>query len=267
MANIAISNIAWTADNDSDVFEVMQSLNVTNLEISPFRETKTTSTAQINDLILHTDKFNLRIVSFQALMFRHPELTMFENSTTRQATLKHLSKIIELAGSIGAKTLIFGAPKAKLLMHHNYKEAFAIALEFFDSIAQIAQKNGVVFCIEPTPSIYGADFIRNTSEAMDIINAIDNEGLALNLDIGAMILNGEDITVGIRQNAKRIGHVHVSEPQLVRISLNQNFHREVAGALKEVKYNKIVSIEMKASKRNNLKRTSETINFVKQIYG
>lgn len=148
----------------------------------------------------------------------------------------------------------------------SYNDAFAIAVRFFGSLAQDARPRGVTFCLEPTPEIFGADFIRNTDEAMELIQTVGSDALRLNLDLGALVINGEDPGHIIRTHARYIGHVHVSEPHLRLIHEDKIFHHSVARALRESAYNGIVSVEMLPQASENAMHIAKTLSFVKSLY-
>lgn len=269
MTDIAISNLAWLPHDDKKVFKLMSELDIRYLEISPFRKSANLSSvnsvsANLQRNILKT--YNIKISSMQALLFRHSELTIFKEKSIREKTFDHLVKIIKFADMLEAKTLIFGAPKNKLRDKMKYSEALDISQDFFGRIGEKAEKYGINFCIEPTPSVYGADFIRNTTEALELINAVNSKSLKLNLDIGSLILNKEDIETVLSKNIQHIGHIHISEPYLRTINLDHSFHRKIANAIKFSFYSGIIAIEMLPQSKNNIHTIRKTLSFIKEAY-
>lgn len=269
MTKIAVSNLAWRQSEDEKIFNIMRDLNVLNMEISPFRDASTLPEAKeqfYNETASFLNKYGIRVVAFQALMFRYPEISIFESEVARNKISERLKGVLEFLNQIGATVAVFGSPKNKIRGALSRNEAMNIAKSFFGQIADQAKIFNVIFCIEPTPSAYGADFICNTQEAVDFVKTIGHDSLKINLDIGSSILNGEDINKVIEDNIDHIGHVHVSEPHLRAINFNQSFHKGIAKTLNDSNYNGIVSVEMLPSDRRDIKNISKIISFVRDTY-
>lgn len=269
MTKIAVSNLAWRKSEDEKVFNIMRDLNVLNMEISPFRDDSTLTEVKkqfYNETSKLLNQYGIRIVASQALMFRYPEVSIFEGEATRVGILKHLRRILEFLNQIGANVAVFGSPKNKIKSTLSNDEAPSIAKDFFRQIAEQAMLFNVIFCIEPTPTVYGADFICNTQEAVDFVKTVGHESLKINLDIGSSILNEEDIEKIINKNIDYVGHIHISEPYLKAINLNRPLHKSIAKTLNDNKYNGFVSIEMLPSDKQNIENIFKVISFVRNIY-
>lgn len=269
MATIAISNIAWQANEDERIFEVMADLDVRNLEISPFREIADLSavSAKSAQKITHQlSAYGIRVIALQAVLFRHPELVLFRDEETRGKTLEHLINIIDFAHQVEATRIIFGSPKNKVRGEMPYERALGLAVDFFGRLARVSQEKGITCCLEPTPEIFGADFIRNTGEAMAVIQAVSSGALKLNLDLGSLRLNEEDTEELIRTHARSIGHVHVSEPHLQIIREDFAFNQNIARLLQESSYEGAISVEMLPQPLRNKGSIRKTLSFVKKIY-
>lgn len=86
MAKIAVSNIAWHESEDEQVFSVMRNLEISCLEISPFRDDATIPEVKkrFNEKTLGLlRQYGIDVVAFQALMFRYPKISLFENYLVR----------------------------------------------------------------------------------------------------------------------------------------------------------------------------------------
>lgn len=269
MTKIAISNLAWRKSEDERVLNIMRDLNVLNMEISPFRDDSTLPEVKkqfYDETSKLLNQYGIRVVAFQALMFRYPEISIFEDVTARNKILKHLRGVLEFSNEIGATVAVFGSPKNKIRDALPYDKAMGIAKDFFIQIAQQAKIFNVIFCIEPTPVAYGADFICSTQETVDFVKTINHDFLKINLDIGSSILNEENIEKIINENIDYVGHLHVSEPYLKTVNLNRPFHKSIAKTLNANHYNKFISIEMLPNNELDVKNIAKTISFVKDIY-
>jgi sugar phosphate isomerase/epimerase len=263
-SKIALSNIAWDESKDSAVVRVMKDKGFNNLEVSPFRSTSDVKKVAKYLRSLKAEEFN--IVAFQSLMYRQPIESIFAGAEARKKISNYLFEVLDIAASSDVKTVIFGSPKNKLRGLVDIKEADIIARDFFANMAEAAEYKGITFCIEPTPDQYGADYITSTASAVELVRSVGHKSLKINLDLGAVILSGEDIQTIIRDNYEYIGHVHISEPFLKPIDMNPDFHRMVAQALKECKYSGYISIEMLSNQDLSVSKIGQIVQFVTGQY-
>ena len=82
-------------------------------------------------------------------------------------------------------------------------------------------------------------------------------GLAVNLDVGTMIANGERPS-DYANEMRYVSHVHISEPGLAPIE-RRGLHRELALTLGAVGWKGWVSLEMKAGDPDALRRSLEYV--------
>ena len=97
--------------------------------------------------------------------------------------------------------------------------------------------------MEANPPIYNTNYINTTKEAIALIREVDSEGFLLNLDVGTMVENGENVSV-LEGAEKLIHHVHISEPGLVPLQ-KRELHKELAAFLRSFSYEGWVSIEVR----------------------
>ena len=266
MSKLAISNIAWPETKDSFFLDQICKLGLSDIEVSPFRlssDKNFKAVFKLNDI---AGAKNINIVALQALMYRHPELQLFKDSGARQKLNHHLISLIDLAVSLNAKVLVFGAPKNKVLGRLNHHQALMVAVEFFQQISKYAEQKSITFCIEPTPSIYGAEFITNSEEALKLIELVNSRAFKLNFDIGSALSNHENIKQIIDSHIAQIGHVHISEPDLSPIMLDKSRHMSISNALKRNRYEGFASVEMLAPKNNPEATVIDVLTFLKDIY-
>ncbi len=127
------------------------------------------------------NKKGIEIVAMQALLYGHPELKIFEDEKTREKTLEHFKKCIDLGALLGIKALVFGSPKNRNIPDQAKKDHRKIAMDFFDRIGTYASSKKIFFCIEPNPKEYGTNFICTTQEAFNFVRALDNTGIKINV--------------------------------------------------------------------------------------
>lgn len=84
----------------------------------------------------------------------------------------------------------------------------------------------------------------------------------LNLDVGTMIYNGEDVSK-IAGNVQLINHVHISEPWLNPIE-ERKLHLELKKVLTEEGYEGFVSIEM--GRAQELTVIEKSLDYIGRVF-
>lgn len=263
----AISNIAWKEDEEEEISSLMQQLNIKGVEITPW---KFISQNDNEEDIINCKQFwnskGIEIVALQALLFNHPELTIFEDEKSRENTLDYLKKCIDVGAQLGVKSLVFGSPKNRNVPDKAKNDYLEIAMDFFHKIGTYAISKKLFFCIEPNPKEYGTNFICTTQEAIRFVRTLDNEGIRINFDTGSIIMNNEDPNI-FNDAFQYIGHIHISEPFLNLIDPTRELYREICNLLRKKNYQGNISIEMKkCSEINNIENIKNVLIGIKKLY-
>lgn len=259
---LSISNIAWNEKFDEQIYELMQSLSYKYLEIAPTRVFPQNpyddlqNAGNWSNSIL--DNYGIAISSMQSIWFGRNE-NIFNSEDDRKILIEYTKKAVDFAETIGCKNLVFGCPKNRALPNGIDS---SIALEFFKTIGDYAYEHNTVIGLEANPAIYNTNYINTTSSAVKLINDVNSNGFKLNLDIGTMIANNEDVDI-IENNVDLINHVHISEPYLEPIQQHM-LHKRIAEILSGNKYAGCVSIEMKNGL--TVPEISEIMKYVRGIF-
>ncbi len=268
---LSISNIAWTRPEDDKVYLLMQQYGFRNLEIAPSRiwdnpyEQTMDEKERFKELL---QTYGINVVAFQSLLFNRPDLTLFTTKESREALFEHLNRNIILAKELGAKVLVFGSPKNRVIGNTDKQTAQNISLEFFSRIGKLAAENGVFFCIEPNPHVYETDFICTTEEAINLVRTVDHPNFKLNIDLGTIEANDENLEKTLDHAIPYARHFHISEPFLKKIKLNQNKHKQIRTILEKAQHHFAISIEMKTPEETErLSVIESTLSFVSDTYG
>ena len=258
---LSISNIAWPNEDNDKIYDYMKKYNFEGLEIAP---TKIISQNPYDSTIEAKDwaedlkmKYGFEISSMQSIWFGKNE-KIFGTKEERQILTNYTKKAIDFASAINCKNLVFGCPKNRNM--ENFSD-YDIAIEFFKELGDYAFSQNTCIGMEANPTIYNTNFINNTLSAIDLVKKVNSKGFLLNLDIGTVLENKENIDE-LRGNVKLINHVHISEPYLALIE-NRDLHRELITLLKSENYNKYLSIEMKQQEK--LFDIENTIKYVKGL--
>jgi D-psicose/D-tagatose/L-ribulose 3-epimerase len=272
MMQLAVSNIAWTNEEEVPIANLLQQLGVKYVELAPTKQWLDPTTASDKELSEYKKFWTSRgmnIVAFQSMLFNRPDLKIFESESLRDETREYLQKFIALAPKLGAGVLVFGSPKNRQKGDLRTNEAQAIAKDFFDALGDAAQSQQTIFCIEPNPTDYACDFVTNATEGITIVRTVNNSGFGLHLDLAGMTLAGDDIATSIRSAGSLLKHFHISAPYLEQVEERDDVdYRLAAQTLHEVGYDNFVSIEMKPGPAGeNMARVETAVKFVQKIFG
>ena len=269
LPNLSISNIAWDIGIDDEVGNLLVKYGIQKIDIAPtkyFNPSSAITDCEIYKIKQKWKKFDIEIFAFQALLFNTKDLNIFANSSVRKKMLYHLQRICILANKIGAEVLVFGSPKNRYIQDISITEARDIAISFFYKLGEIAKEQDVVVCLEPNPECYGANFMTNTKDTLEIVSSINHPAIRLQIDTGAITINREDIA-GLFNSCKNyIGHYHLSEPYLATLSDQNSIHQQVASLAFNSNKSCTLTIEMsEANLKSPLEDIEESLKLSKSI--
>lgn len=266
---ISISNIAWDTDEDEDVSRLLLDSSINAIDIAPSKYFHSILSVQDSDIKRVRDFWKhqgIDIVGMQSLLFGMNDLNVFGTYAVQKNMLNYLELVCHIGNGLGAKHLVFGSPKNRLKRNLPNDEVLEIACDFFYKLGNIAETHGVVICLEPNPACYGADFMVNSFETLDIVKAVNHDAIKMQLDLGAITFNQENIE-DVLLNQDKIGHIHVSEPNLITIGDGDTNHLLYAETLNQSNVDTILCIEMVASKSEcHLEAIRRAIKYVQSIY-
>lgn len=267
--NIAISNIAWTPEENEKILSLLEKLTIRGLEIAPTKIWENPLAVRQDQLATFKQNMNahqLQVIAMQSLLFNHPELQIFVNDTNRVQTLSYLEHVIKVGSGIGAQVLVFGSPKNRTIpFDMAMSDANAIAYDFFTRLGDIAQKYGLVIGIEPNPEKYGTNFLNTSDEVITFVRHLNHPAVKVHLDTGAMYVNKENYTTTIENAIPYLAHFHISHDNLDDITNPGIDHKKIASILRKHGYNRWVSIEMR-NKQDNFDRIKKALLLVKKYY-
>ena len=214
---IAISNIAWDVSEDEQISKLLSKYQVDAIDIAPGKYFPNPAKATREDIAKVKSYWTgkgIEIIGMQSLLFGTQGLNVFGSKKSQQAMLDHLSEVARIAMGIGATRLVFGSPKNRDREGLTDEQTLIIAKDFFTKLGNIANEYGIIFCLEPNPICYGANFMISARETFDAVSAINHPAIKMQLDTGAITINQESISEVLAYSLNQIGHVHVSEPGL-----------------------------------------------------
>jgi len=250
---IGISNLGWNRDEDA---ALMAELDVDALEVAPTKLWDEPFDVSAEALSAYRAGAPA-IHALQALLFGHPELSVFDDS--RDATLAHLRRTCDLAAALGATVLVFGSPGNR----RRDRRSTELAVSFFRELGEYAASRGVCVCIEPLPADV-TDFVTSAAEASAFVAEVASPGFGLHLDSASLHQTGEDPFEAVRPGLR---HFHASEVGFGPLGTTGVDHERCAEALRRAGYDGVVSVETLAVESSNRERVLASVDHARRIYG
>tara|TARA_R110000824_G_scaffold13171_2_gene57336 strand:- start:1135 stop:1935 length:801 start_codon:yes stop_codon:yes gene_type:complete len=250
-----ISNIAWNPDNNDIIVPLLKKYGIKNIEVAPkilFDKPVEATKEQILVVKEYWNNKGINIYGMQALLYGNPHLKIFDTMECRKETSRYLKEIINLAGQLGVKRMVFGSPKNRFRKKVSFGEAREIASEFFWDLSETCRQNDVILCLEPNAEGYGCNFINNTPQALELIDHVGHTNFKLNMDTSTLIMNAENLTDCILKAGDKISHFHVSFPNLTPVTGGTIDFSLIDSLLREVGYDGAISVEMRPTTEANV---------------
>lgn len=251
---LAISNIAWDVSEDKDIANLLNHYDINAIDIAPGKYFPDPAKATDEDIARVKQWWaahGIEITGMQALLFGTTGLNVFGSTEVQDALLQHLAAVCRIGAGLGATRIVFGSPKNRDRTGLSDQQVQVISVQFFRRLGEIAQSHGVMICLEPNPPCYGANFMTTSVETAEVVRQVAHPAIRMQLDTGAITINGEDPVVTIENYSALIGHVHASEPEIAPLGDKGTDHAMIAACLRRHLPQSIVTIEMLATKNES----------------
>ena len=259
---LAVSNIAWSAEDDGVMLSYLSAHECMGLEIAPTRIFPETPYEKLAEAQGFSERLwqehHLCVASMQSIWYGRQE-ALFGTEEERAALFAYTEQAIAFATAMHCTNLVFGCPKNRV---RNGRDD-APVLAFFRAVADAAARAGVVFSLEANPPIYQTDYLNRTTEVLDLVERIQSPGLRANLDLGAMVENGEAASI-LKGRVHLIHHVHLSEPYLKPV-VRRALHADIADVLRSEGYDGFISLEM--GRQETRKPVQAAVTYLGEVFG
>ncbi len=263
---VSVSDIAWKPEEDGEMYRFLSENGADGVEIAPTRifhnpYDNLVRASLYADML--KNRYGLKVSSMQSI-WRGVERNIFGSRSDREYLLAYTGKAVKFAGAMGIKNMVFGCPSnRKVPRGMEREEAAEIAAGFFAQARDMARREGTVIALEPNPVIYGTNFLNTGLETFLFVRQNRRPGLGVNLDTGALIYNGEDLSI-VRKYRKYINHIHISAPGLEPVE-DLPFYGDLRWILRDIKYDGWVSVEM--SQKRGKEKAKEAFLYAGRLFG
>lgn len=256
----SISNIAWSAGDDYNMYSFLQQQQIDGVEIAPTRlfanPYDNLEQAQLYAKMLK-NRFNLAISSMQSIWYGQSG-NIFDAEQAK-ALSDYTKKAMDFAEAAQIKNLVFGCPKNRNMPSGKTEDD---VLEFFYRLGQYAHSRGTVLALEANPAIYNTNFLNYTKDACEFCKKIGSEGVKVNIDFGTILHNGENPYV-IKTYKNLVNHIHLSAPNLEYVE-RVGEHRTLKKILDKIDYDGYLSVEMK--NQQDIGKVQKSVLYLKENF-
>ena len=225
-------------------------LGYDGLEIAPFTLAKAPeriTTAEARRIRGVVEAAGLVVTGLHWLLVKPSGLSVTDpDPARRRRTLEVVTRLIGLCSDLGGKVLVHGSPKQReVAAGETLDIARARLRDFLAEAAQVAERHGVVYCIEPL-SRNETVLVNTIAEAAEIVRAIDRPSLRTMIDCSAAGLSESVSVPEIIDHwmpTGLIGHVQVNDPNRRAPGQGDMRFAPIFAALKRQGYDGTVAVE------------------------
>lgn len=261
---LGISNIAWGKRLDESLLQFLRHEGIAGLELAPGLIPPVASRAFPAQFRGVLASCGLEMIGFHSLLYERRDLQVAQLAD-HGVLLDYLQAQAQYCRVLGGRFIVFGSPQNRQLSGLPPAAAWAVMLEFFKRLADVALAAGVECLIEPLPQ---AELVRNHVDGIRLIQSVASPALRLHLDVRAMVEAG-GTAAEVTSQMSVLRHVHTGGPGLRFLDDGDGLpHREYAAALRAAGYHGFVSLEMARREDGpDFRRLSMVMACARRIYG
>lgn len=220
------------------------------VEIAPFtiaENARDVSAERKKSIRLAAKNAGVEIIGLHWLLAKPPGFHINgPDAALRQKTKEYFEVLIDLCAELGGKVLVYGSPKSRtVLPNDHWSEVWKRSVEVFGPLSERAGKNGCVIALEPLGPKDNCNFINTMVEGSLLCKAVNHPAFKLHLDVKAMHAEGRPVAETIRLEGNNLmAHFHANDPNLRGPGMGEMAFEPIAQALKDVKYDGWVSVEV-----------------------
>ncbi len=245
----AICNELYKGWEIERAFAHAASLGCHGVEIAPFTLAENSggiSSGRRNAVRKAAEAEGVEIVGLHWLLAGRDGLNVCSpDAGARKAAAESLEALVGLCSDLGGRIMVFGSPKQRRVEPpQTYMEAWRLAVDLFQELAEKALRAGVTIAFEPL----GPDetnFVNTMAEGTLLVREVGSPAFKLHLDVKAMAAEGRPPQETIRiEGGRNLVHFHANDPNRKGPGMGALDFAPIAAALKETGYEGYVSVEV-----------------------
>lgn len=244
----AICNETYEGWDHARVCEVTAKHGYMGLEVAPFtlapRITDVTA-AQRAELRRTAEKAGLTIIGLHWLLAKTEGFHLTsQDAAVRKRTGEYLAELARAAAELGGDILVLGSPFQRNLPEGMpLSQGHELAMETIRYCLKALEESKVYLCLEPlTPA--ETNILTTAAEGVDMIRKLNHPYVKLHLDVKAMSSEASPVPEIIRANREHMRHFHANDPNKRGPGFGNVDFKPIFQALKDVKYDQWVSVEV-----------------------
>lgn len=249
----ALCNEMFGERSFADTFSTIRKLGYTGVEIAPFTllpgvepfDVRKVPAERIVEVRMMAEDAGLEVIGLHWLLVKTEGLYLTSpDPTVRRHTGDYLRALAELCVDLGGRVMVLGSPKQRnLLPGVSYEEAEAYATEVLHAAIPACKQFDVTIGLEPLGPAEG-DFMLTAESGIRLAKMVGSPHCKLHLDVKAMSSESKPIADIIRASREWMIHFHANDPNLLGPGMGEVDYRPIFAALREIKYDGWVSVEV-----------------------
>ncbi|MBI2927742.1 MAG: sugar phosphate isomerase/epimerase [Verrucomicrobia bacterium] len=200
------------------------------------------------------------LVKAEGMYLTHPD------AAARARTARYFGELVDFCGELGGKVIVVGSPKQRNLMPGvSFERAWEWATGVFREPVMRAEQREVTICFEPLAPTE-TNFINTAAEAIRFTQQLNTPHFKIILDVKAMSAEAKPIPQIIRESSPHFGYFHANDKNLKGPGFGDVDFRPIAAALKEVRYDGFVSVEVFKFEEGPEVIASKSIQYLRQTF-
>ncbi len=201
------------------------------------------------------------LVKAEGMYMTHPD------AGVRARTATYFEELVKFCADIGGTRIIVGSPYQRNLMDGvEFEQAWKWATEVFRPAVRLAEEKDVVICFEPL-STAETNFINTAEEAIRFTEQLKSRAFSVILDVKAMSSEDKPVPQVIRESAGSFAYFHANDANLKGPGFGDVDFMPIAEALHEIGYDGFVSVEVFKFEEGPERIATESIDYLKKVFG
>lgn len=166
------------------------------------------------------------------------------DADSMRRTSRYFEELVDFCADLGGKYIVIGSPRQRSLIGNtHYEQACEVAVQVLKGPTTRAEERDVLICFEPlAPS--ETNFINTAAQAVEFAKWMKSPNFKIILDVKAMCSESLSIPDIIRNSSGWVAHFHANDKNLKGPGFGDVDFRPIARALKEMRYDGYVSVEV-----------------------